>query len=266
MDNIPLEVIKTNVNDGAANSCNERVTAVNGDGVTNGGHNATERDVLLSRVQINGGNGETMPSDHAAEGQRIVGSELTSQESGALCRIRNELQENVYRGIKLWMVIIFIFVVIVAVILISLAVCSAIYEDTDENFDPSLFKVPHYFNGSFQMPNQVFTEELSHLSSNESQALAADLQNKLADLYRSSPALGRYFSGAEIYAFRNGSVVADYKLKFVLPEEEHDQLRNFTLSREVVYNVLRQFLYDQELSESEPLYIDPVSLKMFGTH
>lgn len=61
---------------------------------------------------------------------------------------------------------------------------------------------------------------------------------------------------------RNGSVIADYQLKFLMPEEKQDQLRKFTLSREMVYNVLRQFLYDQE-SESESMYIDPISLNMF---
>lgn len=62
---------------------------------------------------------------------------------------------------------------------------------------------------------------------------------------------------------RNGSDIADYQLTFLLPEEELDQLRNFTLSREMVFNVFRQFLYDQELDETDPMYIDPPSLKMF---
>lgn len=52
-------------------------------------------------------------------------------------------------------------------------------EDVDEKFDPLLFKVPLYFNGSFQLPNLVFTEELFSLSSNESQELAADFQEKV---------------------------------------------------------------------------------------
>lgn len=47
-----------------------------------------------------------------------------------------------------------------------------------------------------------------------------------------------------------------------MPEEQQDELRNFTLSREMVYNVFRQFLYDQESDKSEPMYIDPVSLNM----
>uniref|UniRef100_A0A669CY46 Uncharacterized protein n=1 Tax=Oreochromis niloticus TaxID=8128 RepID=A0A669CY46_ORENI len=84
----------------------------------------------------------------------------------------------------------------------------------------------------------------------------------LSDLYKTSAALGRYFFNTEIRAVRNGSVIADYKLTFQMPEEEKDQLRNFTLSRQMVYNVFRQFLYDQELPESDPMFIDPASLKM----
>lgn len=68
------------------------------------------------------------------------------------------------------------------------------------------------------------------------------------------------FSGFH-FLLRNGSVIAEYQLKFVMPAE-HDQLEKFTLSREVVFNVLRQFLYDQETEETEPMYIDPVSLTM----
>ncbi|XP_073347028.1 TPA-induced transmembrane protein homolog [Pagrus major] len=245
-----------------------RVKAGNGDSVVcEIPDEAAETDVLLAG-QTNGCNGETVPSNHAAENQR---NQETPQES-FVCRIKRELNEVVLESksskckIRLWMIILFIISLITTVIIISLAVCSAMHEDPDENFDPLLFKVPVYFNGSFQLPNLVFTDELLTLSSNESQTLATGFQEKLADLYRSSPALGRYFSEAEINAFRNGSVMADYQLKFLMPEEGQDQLRNFTLSREMVYNVFRQFLYDQEPNESEPMYIDPVSLKMFVRH
>ncbi|XP_031719520.1 TPA-induced transmembrane protein homolog isoform X1 [Anarrhichthys ocellatus] len=224
---IELQAIRENGNDGATYSPNERMAAGNGDGGASRIPAATERDGLLFG-QMN-----------------------------SLWRISRE-------RVRLLLIIICIVVVICAVIGISLAVCAAIHVDGDENFDSSLFTVPRSFNGSFQLPNRVFTEELSTLSSNESQALAADLQEKLADLYRSSPALGRYFSKAEIQAFRNGSVViAGYQLTFVMPEEQQDQLRNFTLSREMVYNVFRQFLYDQEADESGQMYIAPVSLNMF---
>lgn len=61
---------------------------------------------------------------------------------------------------------------------------------------------------------------------------------------------------------RNGSVVADYQLRFLMPEEEAEQLRRFTLSREVVFNVFRQFLHDQDEERARPLYIAPDSLQM----
>lgn len=259
---IELQTIKTNGNDGAAYLSNERVTASNGDGAAYRHPDASERDGLLSG-QIDGCNGGVAPSAHTAEAQRDLEHRFTPQEESAVCRVKRELNEVVFWKVRLWMIIISIFVLILAVILISMAVCSVIHEDKDDNFDRSMFKVPQHFHGSFQLPNQVFTEELLIRSSNESQALAADLQEKLADLYTSSPALGRYFSRAEIREFRNGSVIADYQLTFLMPEEQHYQLRNITLSREMVYNVFRQFLYDQEPDESGQMYIDPVSLSMF---
>ena len=35
---------------------------------------------------------------------------------------------------------------------------TAIHVDEDEKFESSLFKIPQYFNGSFQMLNLSFTE------------------------------------------------------------------------------------------------------------
>ncbi|TNN68661.1 TPA-induced transmembrane protein [Liparis tanakae] len=96
--------------------------------------------------------------------------------------------------------------------------------------------------------------------------LSEQVSPQLADLYTTSPALGRYFSGVEIHAFRNGSVVADYQLTFLMPEEQQDQLSNVTLSREMVYNVFRQFLHDQEADESGQMYVEPASLNMFLRH
>ncbi|TDH14677.1 hypothetical protein EPR50_G00023190 [Perca flavescens] len=261
---IPLQTFKTNGNDGASYSSHEQGGADDVDGAPHRNPDTTERQGLLP-AQTPSCNGETV--DHAAGAQNKLGNTYTPQKNSSVDRIKRELNEVVYRKVKLWMVILFIFLLIVAVIIISLYLCSVIYEDEDENFDRSLFTVPRSFNGSFQLPNLVFTEELSTHSSNESQTLAAHLQEKLAGLYRSSPALGRYFSEAEISAFRNGSFIADYQLTFVMPEDQQDQLRNVTLSREMVYNVFRQFLYDQEQpDESGQMYIDPVSLKMSLRH
>uniref|UniRef100_UPI003AAB73CE TPA-induced transmembrane protein homolog n=1 Tax=Centroberyx gerrardi TaxID=166262 RepID=UPI003AAB73CE len=240
-----------NGNDGAAYLPNEQVTAANGEGLA------------YSSKQFPGSNGDTHPSGHAAEAQEpflASANTHTQEQISSVCKIKTDLNEVIFWKVRLWMVIIFIFFLIAVVIAISLAVCSVIHEDVDEKYDPSSFEIPRYFNGSFRLTNQIFTAELL-TPSNQSQALSAELQGKLADLYRSSPALGRYFSTAEVYAFSNGSVVAQYRLKFLMPAE-HDQLEKFTLSREVVYNVFRQFLYDQE-PETEPMYIDPLSLNMF---
>lgn len=54
------------------------------------------------------------------------------------------------------------------------------YEDEDEKFDASLFKVPLNYSGSFRLPNQVFTEDLINMSSSKSQVLAVNLQEKVS--------------------------------------------------------------------------------------
>nr|XP_040049256.1 TPA-induced transmembrane protein homolog [Gasterosteus aculeatus aculeatus] len=222
----------------------------NGESVACTMPDATEKDGFLE--QTTSANPDPEPCTPPSQGTRTS----TLAEICSKSRISRE-------RLKLLLIIVVIIVFIAVVFVISLAVCSAIYEDSDGDFDSSLFKVPRSFNGSFRLPNRVFTEGLVTLSSNESKGLAAELQHKLADLYKSSPALGRYFSQAEIQAFRNGSVIADYQLMFLMPEEQQDQLRNVTLSREMVYNVFRQFLYDLESEDSGPMYIEPVSLHMF---
>lgn len=248
---------------GAAHGPSELVNTGNGQSQANGGPEAAESDGLLQEqvVRVNG-------EAHAAETERSPPSENRPSkfqcfQARAVQRIKDELTETVCWKVKLWMIIILLVLLIIAVVFISLAVCAAIHEDEDDKFDRLLFQVPVYFNGSFQMPNVIFTEELFDFSSNESQKLAADLQEKLSDLYRSSTALGRYFSKAEISAFRNGSVVSEYELTFALPEDGQDELRRYVVSREMVYNVFRQFLFDQETPASDPAYIDPDSLIMF---
>lgn len=61
---------------------------------------------------------------------------------------------------------------------------------------------------------------------------------------------------------RNNSADIEYKLTFVLPEENQEELRNFTLSREMVQNVFRQFLAEQDDVEQSGMHIIPVSLQM----
>ncbi|XP_056139829.1 TPA-induced transmembrane protein homolog isoform X2 [Lampris incognitus] len=226
--------------------------------------NGSDEAARFYPEQFPGTNGETNLAEHTTAQRLLQSLPVTTQTHEKVSvgrRIKKELNEKVFWKVRLWMVVVAIFLIILAVIFISLALCSVIHEDVDEKYDQSSFKVPRSFNGSFLLPNRNVTSELYSPSSNRSQMLAAELREKLSDLYRASPALGRYFSDAEIYPFRNGSATAHFRLKFLMPAE-HGQLEKFTLSREVVYNVFRQFLYDHETDEQGLTYIDPTSLSM----
>ncbi|XP_026197617.1 TPA-induced transmembrane protein [Anabas testudineus] len=214
----------------------------------------TETDALLLEKKIS--SGEAAISVHSAEAQMNLDNP-TPKATSCSQRIKKELNATVcdHPHVRRWMLLILIVILIAAVIILSLVICSVLHEDEDDEFDVSTFTVPRYFNGTFQLPNLVVTE-------NPSNQTVIDLEGKLDDLFRSSPALGRYFHRAEINTLRSGPVIADYTLTFLIPEDEQDQLREFTLSREMVYNVFRQFLYDQDPDESGPMYIDPDSLTL----
>ncbi|XP_077397481.1 TPA-induced transmembrane protein [Festucalex cinctus] len=248
---VELQTFKTNGSDAVG----RLVSTGNGDNHAYRCLDTAEGSGLLSAQ--NGYNGDTIVSGWEA---REVFS--ASQES-AVRKAKRELCEVVHGRVRLWMLVVFLAAAIGAVVLVSLAVCAAVHEDVDEKFDRSSFRVARLFNGSFRLPGLAFNEDLLSVSSNQSRAIASDLRDTLSDVYTSSAALGRYFYKAEISALRNGSVIAEYQLTFVMPEEQEERLRSFTLSREMVYNVLRQFLHEQE-NRGAPsnLYIDPASLNM----
>lgn len=65
------------------------------------------------------------------------------------------------------------------------------------------------------------------------------------------------------HSFSNNNSSVEYDLKFMMPEE-HQQIIGYTLSKEMVYHVLLQQLFDQDTGD--PLYIEPNSLTMEGNH
>ncbi|XP_031647159.1 TPA-induced transmembrane protein isoform X4 [Oncorhynchus kisutch] len=210
-----------------------------------------DRQTTLMKVPVDNG------------GQHWVDGLEVNQESISL-NVQNSIANKemtcmVHR--RRWMILIFLIFLILLVIGVSFAVCLGIHDDKDEKYDPALFELPRCFNGSFRLTNQIFIPDLLSPASNQSKALSSQLQEKLSDLYSSSPALGRYFSSVEISDFRNGSVQADYRLRFLMPLN-NTELEQFTLSREMVYNVFRQSLYDQDPELNHPLYIHPASLDM----
>lgn len=220
----------------------------------------TETEMLLGDDVTANGNTVAMDSNHDTEAQNPPSYE---PKKSAMCQVKEELTQKVCKRVPLWVVLILTLVLIVAVIFASLALCTVIYEDVDEKYDRALFDVHRNLSGSFQLPNLNFTEELlnMNMNSSEGRALAAELENKLDDLYRNSPALGRYYSTSEVYDFSDDPVTAWFRLTFLMPAAEEGQLIRFTLSRGLVYNVLRQFLLEQEDS-SETTFIQPASLNM----
>ncbi|MGH0143081.1 UNVERIFIED_CONTAM: hypothetical protein FKN15_077673 [Acipenser sinensis] len=144
---------------------------------------------------------------------------------------------------------------------IGLVLYSVVYVDEDEKIDKTLHVVSRYYNGTLRIVNQEFTPELLLPKSQKSEFLSGQLKDMLSRLYSSSPALGRYFVNAGLNSFSNGSVTAYYWLKFEIPSE-HSKLIKYTLSEEVLVNVFRQHLYDQELEENRNLHIDPSSLSL----
>ncbi|CAL8363385.1 unnamed protein product [Merluccius merluccius] len=206
------------------------------------------------QVTVGSANGET-PS--APEHRPLLHPQVCEVE-----RLQTALNEKVFWKCTVWMTVLVIIIFIAVVIFISIVLCEVLREDVDDKFDRSSYDIPQDFNGSFRLTNQVLAEELLTASSNQSQVLASQLQKKLSGLYSDSLALGRFFSSAEIYDFRNDSMEAVFSLRFLLPGEDQDRIRKFTLSRELVYNVLRQFLYDQETDPPGPLQIDPASLQI----
>ncbi|XP_077467884.1 TPA-induced transmembrane protein [Stigmatopora argus] len=165
-----------------------------------------------------------------------------------------------YSKAKVWMVPPLMALVAVVLVLVSLALCAGLYADPDDTFERSTFGAARRFNGSFGL----LFHDTSFANSSRGD-LAGDLQTKLSRLYTSSPALGRYFSHVEIFALRNGSSIPEYQLTFAFPEEQEELLDEFTLSREMVYNVLRQFLHEQKLQRGQnqsALYMEPASLEL----
>ncbi|NXX81804.1 TTMP protein, partial [Urocolius indicus] len=66
----------------------------------------------------------------------------------------------------------------------------------------------------------------------------------LTDVYRSSPALGRYFRSAQAAYFRNESSTVFYQLEFSVPPSTEEFMKN-TMNPDFIRNVLRQSIYDE---------------------
>lgn len=222
--------------------------------------------------EVNRGNGNHLVSD-TEEQQRLLSSqqgaesngghisvdvEQATTQSGAqvqklnvLKRLKNDLNEPVFGKVKVWMAILVLLVFIISFIFLLLFLCSGHKDDADDQYDRSSFVTPLHFNGSFRLANSSFVQDLLS-QTDRNYELFKDLNQKLTNIYTSSPALERYFFRANVETMR-------YSLVFKIPEEDK-QLARYTLSREVVYYVLLQNLLDQDTEDQ--LYIEPSSLSL----
>lgn len=184
---------------------------------------------------------------------------VTLQMERAVKRVKKELTTEVVWKLRLWMVLIILILTIFIVAVIAIAINIATYRDPDDRYDGGSFVLSRVFRGSLSI-NQNFTTNTSSLHQ-----VATQLEGQLNAVYRSSPALGRYFRYTRIKTLRGGSVIIDFCLMFLTPLDS-DQLLRYTMSREVVGGVLRQHLYDQvDLSangSSSSIHISPASLTM----
>ncbi|KAG7321781.1 hypothetical protein KOW79_014639 [Hemibagrus wyckioides] len=243
---VELSVLKQSGNNNEENDISVEVCPGNGNySDLHNTPNATEDSRLLSGAQNAESNGA-----HLIVGDLLDDSsgQSSNKPLGNLGRLKNELNESVCWKLKVWMLILIIFTVIILVIFLSMYLCSVHRKDVDDVYNVEEFVVPRVFSGNFTLLNLTLDE-----------GLQSSLTQKLTHVYDSSFALSRYFNHAAVQPQRNSSFSFEYQLEFMMPKE-HQQIIQYTLSKEMVYSVLLQQLLDEE--PGDPLYIEPSSLTM----
>ncbi|XP_062906679.1 suppressor of tumorigenicity 14 protein homolog [Mobula hypostoma] len=143
---------------------------------------------------------------------------------------------------KMWMLIVSSVAILTAAIIIIVILSIRATPLDDDFIDPNLkiHGTPRYYIGSIKISNYSFTPGLVMPQSKDFY-LSKTLKNMLNHLYTTSPALRYYFVDSDVFSFSHGSAIAYFWLQFALPKEQ-DLLVKYTLSIEVLINVLRQHL------------------------
>ncbi|TSN57757.1 Guanylyl cyclase-activating protein 1 [Bagarius yarrelli] len=220
----------------------DEVGAENGAFSNHNPPHANEDTSLLPNTQAAETNGANWDSGNIPDDPS---GQSFHKSQGNFARLKNELNEPVCWKLKVWMLVLIIFIIIILAIFLSIYFCTVPQKDVDDKYNLEDFVIPRIFRGNFTLLNLNLTQ--------------FDLKEKLTQIYTSSNALGRYFNNATVNPLKNSSSGVEYELKFLMPKE-HSELIRYTLSKEMVYSVLLQQLYDEE--PEEPLYIEPSSLTM----
>uniref|UniRef100_UPI00398EAAE5 suppressor of tumorigenicity 14 protein homolog n=1 Tax=Pristiophorus japonicus TaxID=55135 RepID=UPI00398EAAE5 len=164
---------------------------------------------------------------------------------------------------KMWMLIVLAIAILIA-LLIIIVICGIRATSIDDDFiHPNLkiYGTSRYYIGSMKISKHSFIPELMMPQSKKYSSLSKDLKIMLCQLYSTSPALGYYFVDSGIFSFSNGSVTAYYWLQFALPKD-HDLLIKYTLSAEMLMNVLRQHLSTDRTREKMDIEPSSVTLQV----
>lgn len=194
-----------------------------------------EEQMPLNNLQMQPGSAESDPSPAQAD----------KKSPWSPCN------KTVVGKCKLWMVIVAIFACFTIVIIISLCLIGVTYIDEDENEILELSSNKTFFI-MLKIPEECANkEELQRL-----------LTERLTDMYRQSPALGRFFTSADIMDFSLENATVTYHLLFGVPSDD-DGFMKHMLSEELVLGIMRQNFHDKNVSSCQRLGLDPESLLLY---
>ncbi|XP_069744663.1 transmembrane protease serine 6-like isoform X4 [Narcine bancroftii] len=192
----------------------------------------------------------------------LIGGRAEQQENNRRWRslIPNHLRNSaICNNYKMWLLIVLIAAIVVTIISVILGIRYTSIDDEYIDPDLKIHGTPRYYIGSMKLPRCSFTTELTVPQSKNFFSLSEALNSMLKQLYSTSPALGYYFVDSDVFSFSNGSLIAYYWLQFALPKEQ-DLLLKYTLSIEVLVNILRQHLHTADVRKT--VEVEPSSVTL----
>ncbi|XP_059506251.1 suppressor of tumorigenicity 14 protein homolog isoform X1 [Stegostoma tigrinum] len=207
-------------------------------------------DLQSNCVQMNNNTPEPFlqATDHTWQ------KEQNSQWKIQCCR--ETYDRNICNKINSWK--FKVVIVLSSILLITIIVILGIKATSidDDFIDPKLkiYGISQYYIGSVKTSKYSLTHEPMILHCKNYSLVLKDM---LWQLYNKSPATGYYFVDSGVFQCSN--VTTYFWLQFALPKE-HDLLIKYTLSVEMLLNVLRQHLYlDGKVKNIE---VEPSSVKL----
>ncbi|XP_041067309.1 suppressor of tumorigenicity 14 protein homolog isoform X2 [Carcharodon carcharias] len=215
-------------------------------------------EISIPMTELSPSSNSTQEQNLLPDSNRTDQNERNSHWGNLRCRETstwNACNKIICWKCKMWMPILFTVILITIIIVITGIKATSI---DDDFIDPSLkiYGISRYYIGSMKISKYSFTPELIPQSKTYL-SLSKGLKFMLCQLYNKSPALGYYFVDSGVFSFSNGT--AYFWLQFAMPEE-HDLLIKYTLSAEVLLNVLRQHLYTDRTGEN--IEVEPSSIAL----